>query len=102
MFRRDDGDLLLLRIPHDGTAKRMLRVSFGTGGCFEQRMLRNTRRGAESGDQRDSVGQSAGFVEENGVELPECLQIDPALDDRAMASCTSDGSQDRERCTRSD
>ena len=92
-----DRNASLLREANDRTTQRMLRTAFSTGSRFNERTLGHARRRVDFGDQRHAEGEGSRLVEEDGIELPQRLKVDSALDDGAVPSRSSDGAKDGQR-----
>ena len=95
--RRREGEAALVGRADDGRAERVLAAALEACGEPEQFVLVDALGGEDRGHRRLALGQGAGLVDDERVDLLEPLQRLGVLDEEAEARALADADHDRHR-----
>jgi hypothetical protein len=89
--------LALLRAPGDRRGERMLAAALQAGDQAEQLVLRHAVHRGHIRQPRLALGQGAGLVDDERVDLLDALQRPGILDEHARLGAAADRHHDRHR-----
>ena len=93
----DSGELALLRVRHDGHRQRVLARALDAGELLQHVLGREAGRRLDVNDLRPSLGQRAGLVDHQRVDLLHALQRLGVADQHAVLRAAADAHHDGHR-----